>query len=241
MSRWLYKQSTDEIYKNGTLVACGYSGVLTNKNNPDREQVRGMGPIPRGLWKIGSTDTSKGAQTITLIHVSDNSYGPAAYEPRCRLRTGGSTMIKPMLCLLLFLPVIGYAADLPSSDCAAPGHYIEGMLLSSIKNDLNVDLTTIQYDKTVVEVLSAAPVSEFFARQLAHEDRREDLKKSPDIQLPEKDYYGIYHDGHVVNVTAKYTLTDKSNKRDVFISSALANDDECSVRYNGYLTLSREF
>lgn len=74
MANWTYKQSTGELFRDGKLIEKGYSGVLTNKNNPDREQVRGMGPIPRGTWKIGSTGTSKGPLTITLIHVSGNSY-----------------------------------------------------------------------------------------------------------------------------------------------------------------------
>ena len=74
MAKWLYKQSTGELYRDGKLIETGYSGVLTNKNNPDREQVRGMGPIPRGTWKIGSAGTSKGPLTITLIHISGASY-----------------------------------------------------------------------------------------------------------------------------------------------------------------------
>ncbi|MHC9003970.1 tlde1 domain-containing protein [Enterobacter adelaidei] len=74
MAKWLYKQSTGELFRNGKLIETGYSGALTNKNNPDREHVRGMGPIPRGMWKIGSSGTSKGPLTITLIHVSGNSY-----------------------------------------------------------------------------------------------------------------------------------------------------------------------
>ncbi|WP_152083743.1 tlde1 domain-containing protein [Enterobacter oligotrophicus] len=74
MAKWLYKQSTGELFKNGKLVETGYSGVLTNKNNPDREHVRGMGPIPRGTWKIGSSGTSKGPLTITLKHISGNTY-----------------------------------------------------------------------------------------------------------------------------------------------------------------------
>ncbi|EMN3918900.1 TPA: DUF2778 domain-containing protein [Citrobacter amalonaticus] len=74
MANWKYKQSTGELFKDGTLIETGYSGSLTNKNNPDREHVRGMGPIPRGTWKIGSTGTSKGPLTITLVHVSGDSY-----------------------------------------------------------------------------------------------------------------------------------------------------------------------
>ncbi|WP_144818170.1 tlde1 domain-containing protein [Enterobacter sp. DE0047] len=74
MANWTYKQSTGELFRNGKLIAKGYSGMLTNKNNPDREQVKGMGPIPRGRWRIGSTGNSKGPLTITLIHFSGNSY-----------------------------------------------------------------------------------------------------------------------------------------------------------------------
>lgn len=74
MANWVYKQSTGELFKDGKLIETGYSGALTNKNNPDREQVRGMGPIPRGTWKIGSSGTSKGPLTITLIHISGSTY-----------------------------------------------------------------------------------------------------------------------------------------------------------------------
>ncbi|MGJ0193724.1 tlde1 domain-containing protein [Pantoea sp. RRHST58] len=74
MAKWIYRQSTGELFRDGKLIEKGYSGVLTNKNNPDREQVRGMGPIPRGIWKIGSTGTSKGPLTITLIHISGEAY-----------------------------------------------------------------------------------------------------------------------------------------------------------------------
>lgn len=74
MASWTYKQSTGELFKDGKLIETGYSGSLTNKNNPDREHVRGMGPIPRGTWKIGRTGTSKGPLTITLLYVSGNAY-----------------------------------------------------------------------------------------------------------------------------------------------------------------------
>ncbi|MFJ3458983.1 tlde1 domain-containing protein [Scandinavium goeteborgense] len=74
MAKWLYKQSTGELYRDGKLIETGYSGSLTNKNNPDRENVRGMGPIPRGIWKIGHSGTSKGPLTITLKHISGNAY-----------------------------------------------------------------------------------------------------------------------------------------------------------------------
>ncbi|MNF05255.1 hypothetical protein D3C80_2049420 [compost metagenome] len=92
-----------------------------------------------------------------------------------------------------------------------------------------------------MEVLDVLPVSDVFAKKMAIADSQADLKKSVDLRLSESDYYSMYHDGHVLTVTAKYTFTDKNGKRNEFISSAFANDEECSVRYNGYITLSREF
>lgn len=149
-------------------------------------------------------------------------------------------MIRAIAISIVLLPVYVMATT-PGGDCAAPGHYVEGMLLTSIKNDLGIDLASIEYNKTTVEVLDVLPVSEVFARKMAIADSQADLKKSSDLRLSETDYYSMYYDGHVVTVTAKYTFTDKNGKRNEFISSAFANDEECSVRYNGYITLSREF
>jgi len=150
-------------------------------------------------------------------------------------------MTKAGLLFIALFPIMSFAANQPGSECAASGHFIEGMLLTRIKNDLGVDLVSIQYDKTTMQILNIAPISEFFARKLALADSQTHLEIPENIRLTEKDYYSIYHDNHVLTVTAKYTFTDKNNKQNVFISSALVNDDECSVRYNGYLTLSREF
>ena len=143
-------------------------------------------------------------------------------------------MIKKVLLAIAIAPLLSHAADLPGTECAAPGHFVEGMLLASIKNDLGIDLTTIEYNKTAVEILSIKPVSELFAWKLAIADSKENP------ELAEKDYYDIYRDGHVLTVTAKYTFTDRDNKHEEFISSAFVNDDECSVKYNGYITLSWE-
>jgi len=72
---WTYKQSTGEMFHDGELVGQGYSGVLTNKNNPDRQQVKGMGPLPRGMYAITSHGTSKGPMTIILEQRSGDTFG----------------------------------------------------------------------------------------------------------------------------------------------------------------------
>lgn len=47
---WKYEQSTGKLYSGTERIETGYSGNLTNKNNPDRQHVSGMGPIPRGTY-----------------------------------------------------------------------------------------------------------------------------------------------------------------------------------------------
>lgn len=54
---WIYYQSTGELRHKGKLIGTGYSGNLTNKNNPDRQHVKNMGPVVRGK----------------IIHSSDNT------------------------------------------------------------------------------------------------------------------------------------------------------------------------
>jgi len=42
-------------------------------------------------------------------------------------------------------------------------------------------------------------------------------------------------------LTVKFTYFNKDGKQNVFIASALVNDNECSVRFNGYLTVARAY
>jgi len=137
--------------------------------------------------------------------------------------------------IIIMLPTVSYAVGFPGSECAAPGHYAENMLQVSIKNDFGIKLANIPNSKIVTEILSITPVSEVFARQMAKAD------SVTGTSLSENDYFKIYHSNHVLNLIVRYTYTNDVGKKDVFISSALMNDDECSVRYNGYMTISREF
>jgi len=77
---WIYYQSTGELWHKGELVGKGYSGNLTNKNNPDRQHVRGMGPLPRGTYHISGHSTSKGPMTIILKMTSGESFGRSAFR-----------------------------------------------------------------------------------------------------------------------------------------------------------------
>lgn len=150
-------------------------------------------------------------------------------------------MIRILMLALMGLPVFVYAAS-PDAECAAPGHYMESMLQVTIKNELGVDITTIRNDKITSDLINITPVSDFLAHQLARSYYETDKKRNGGkADLTENEYFDSFHANGAKSITAKYTYISTNGKRDVFIASSLFNNDECSIRFNGYLTLSREF
>jgi len=52
---WSYQQSTGKLSNaGGQLVATGYSGSPEGKNDPTKQNIHCVGPIPRGLYTIGA-------------------------------------------------------------------------------------------------------------------------------------------------------------------------------------------
>ncbi|EBU7767320.1 Shiga toxin A subunit [Salmonella enterica subsp. enterica serovar Rovaniemi] len=143
-----------------------------------------------------------------------------------------------MVCLLVSIPAISYAQDY---GCATVGASMESSLFDAIKNDLNIDVATIIKDKTKVEILDISPVSKVYAESLARMDYEKDKAKNKVAILDKKSYFDSYYENQVKSIVAKYTYINKDKEKDIFIASSFMNADECSVRFNGYITLSREF
>lgn len=147
-------------------------------------------------------------------------------------------MFKIMVRLLVGIPAISYAHDY---GCATVGASMESSLFDAIKNDLNIDVATIIKDKTKVEILDISPVSKVYAESLARMDYEKDKAKNKVAILDKKSYFDSYYENQVKSIVAKYTYINKDKEKDIFIASSFMNADECSVRFNGYITLSREF
>ncbi|EDT5173137.1 Shiga toxin A subunit [Salmonella enterica subsp. enterica serovar Tudu] len=143
-----------------------------------------------------------------------------------------------MVCLLVGIPAISYAHDY---GCATVGASMESSLFDAIKNDLNIDVATIIKDKTKVEILDISPVSKVYAESLARMDYEKDKAKNKVAILDKKSYFDSYYENQVKSIVAKYTYINKDKEKDIFIASSFMNADECSVRFNGYITLSRKF
>lgn len=49
---WIFQQSTGRLSRNGKLVATGYAGKDSGKNNPAMQFTPDTGPLPRGRYTI---------------------------------------------------------------------------------------------------------------------------------------------------------------------------------------------
>lgn len=66
---WIYQQSTGKLFApDGKALCYGYSGSedRDGKNNPKKQRVVGIGPIPRGDWVIGDPYDSKNVGPFAL-------------------------------------------------------------------------------------------------------------------------------------------------------------------------------
>ncbi len=59
--------------------------------------------------------------------------------------------------------------------------------------------------------------------------------------LSESELTSIFMTSNSTNIIVKYDYVNHENKHNVTIASLLVNDDECSVRFNDYIVIKREF
>jgi hypothetical protein len=56
--KWLWRQATGELLQQiddnllSDVIATGYSGMGDGKNDPTKQDIGDVGPIPRGTYKI---------------------------------------------------------------------------------------------------------------------------------------------------------------------------------------------
>lgn len=77
-----YSQPNGHITIRNTFVGTGYSGHGVGLDNPDKEDMPNIGPIPRGEWEILRWDDhhgEKGPQVAVLSPVGHNAHGRSAF------------------------------------------------------------------------------------------------------------------------------------------------------------------
>lgn len=69
---WRWDQSAGELSRDGQFISNGYSGKGNGKNSPSMQAAVGIGPIPRGKWKIVSIADSPNTGPLTItLHAVD--------------------------------------------------------------------------------------------------------------------------------------------------------------------------
>lgn len=79
---WHYDQSSGELSHNGKLIARGYAGAGDGKNNPAKEGVVRVGPLPAGKWRIGAPvhrPKTIGQFCLPLTPVGHSALGRSAF------------------------------------------------------------------------------------------------------------------------------------------------------------------
>lgn len=83
----VYSQSSGLMYLEDHLcdriiLARGYSGNGTSINDPDSEGFGGRGPIPRGIWKVGTAFNSErtGPFALPLTPVGHDAYHRSGFQ-----------------------------------------------------------------------------------------------------------------------------------------------------------------
>ena len=78
---WTWDQSAGELRRSGKLVSRGYSGKGRGRNNPSLQGVQGVGPVPRGRWKIVERYDSPNVGLYVLrIHAVDATPGDDRHD-----------------------------------------------------------------------------------------------------------------------------------------------------------------
>jgi hypothetical protein len=69
---WRYDQSNGALSRDGVSFGSGYSGKGRGKHNPSLQGVVGIGPIPRGRWKMTEVYNSKNVGPFVIRLEADD-------------------------------------------------------------------------------------------------------------------------------------------------------------------------
>ncbi|ORM51505.1 hypothetical protein HA41_15235 [Pantoea conspicua] len=103
--------------------------------------------------------------------------------------------------------------------------------------DLQIDQRQLVLNQTHLTLLDVQPVTAEMALYYAHQDIKELDVDSQKLS----GYQEIYTFPGTQNLIVNYDYQNKAGKHNKFIASMLINDEECSVRFNGYIIVKREF
>lgn len=141
---------------------------------------------------------------------------------------------------ILLLALISFPASLfatQSEPCIRTGSSIDIDMIDAMEQNMKIDISTVIRKKTTTQLIEKVRVNDRLAELYAVNDQ----KKSPERWLSVRDYKEIYFDDGAENLIVKLVYENNQGKHNIFYASAIVNDYECSIRFNGYIIAQREF
>ncbi|MFZ4835149.1 hypothetical protein [Rouxiella sp. Mn2063] len=146
-----------------------------------------------------------------------------------------NTIIRLFFFFHIFLSTIVEAVE--KNPCAIPASSVGISMTDAMLNDFKISRSTIVENKTKMELIDNVKVDSAFSDFMAKEDKVKDTDNFVSLE----EYRGIYREGNPRNLIVKVSYENKERKHNIFLASSIVNDDECSIRFNGYIIIKREF
>lgn len=145
--------------------------------------------------------------------------------------------MKKLLFMLMFITSSSLAQQPKDNDCKDPQSSAGIEIMDKMHQLMGIETESIVQEKTITEIIANTPVTDRLAAQFAQED----YAASDDRLVSFKKIKSLYSENNARNLIIKFTFENRLKKHNVFLVSSLANDNECGVRFNGYLIVKREF
>ena len=128
-------------------------------------------------------------------------------------------------------------AQLEPDSCMDINRSVGVNMTDAMVEDFGLQESDILLEKTKMTLLEREKVTEKMANFFAKEDKKEPVLADMKLNSLVK----IYSESNPTNLIIKYDYVNKAGKHNVLLGSVLVNDEECSIRFNGYIIVKREF
>jgi len=143
--------------------------------------------------------------------------------------------MKYFILPLIIASTSAFSAQVLDNNCKSPISGTAVAMMDEVREKMHVDIKSIPSEGVTTELLFNEPVSDVLSQYYAEKTYE------ADNGLSISKYKEIYSEDNPRNLIIKFTLKNKEGKEDIFLVSAIANDYECDINFNGYIIVKREF
>ena len=141
-----------------------------------------------------------------------------------------------IFCVYFPLSLSALAEVTPES-CLNIHRSVGVSMTDSMVKDFGIAPDVLILDKTVMTLIDKNKMTS----QLAAHYARQTYLTEPTHFLPESELASIFAESDSTNIIVKYDYVNQYNQHNITLASLIVNDEECSVRFNGYIIVKREF